>query len=61
MFRDGRFIRLRSGAHGRAPSCGRLHDESGDRDSAADGRDNDSKKGQPLDAAIDRERSHSIG
>jgi hypothetical protein len=41
MVRDGRFIRLRRGARGRALSCGRLHDESGDRDSAADDRDND--------------------
>jgi hypothetical protein len=46
MVRDRRCFL--SGAHGRALSCGRLHDESGDRDSAADGRDNDGKKGQPM-------------
>jgi hypothetical protein len=50
MVHDGRLIRLRSGAHGRALSCGRLHDKSGGRDSAADGRDNYGKKEQPLDA-----------
>ena len=50
MVRDGRLIRLRNGAHGSALSCGRLHDKSGDRDSAADGRDNHGKKGHPLDA-----------
>jgi hypothetical protein len=50
MVGDGRLIRLRSGAHGSALSCGRLHDKSGDRDTAADGRNTDGKKGQPLDA-----------
>jgi|SRR6476661_6074171 len=43
MVGDERFIRLRSGARWRALSCGRLRDESGDRDSAANGRDNDGK------------------
>jgi len=49
MVRDGRCIRLRSDADRRA-SCGRLHDPSSERYSGADGRDNDGKKGQPLDS-----------
>ena len=47
MVRDGRLIRPGSGPHGSALSCGRLHDKSGDRNSAADGRDDHGKKGQP--------------
>jgi hypothetical protein len=50
MVRGGKFIHFRSAAHRRALCCGRLlHDKTGDRNSAADGRDNDGKKGQPLD------------
>jgi hypothetical protein len=50
MVHDGRFIYLHSGAHGRAPSCGRLHNNSGHRDSAAYGCDNDAKKVHSLHA-----------
>jgi hypothetical protein len=43
MVRD-RFI---NDALGRAPSCGRLYDERGDRDGATQGRDSSGKKRQP--------------
>jgi hypothetical protein len=49
MVRDGSYIRLRSGAHGGVLFCGRRNYKGGDRYSAADGRNNDGKKSQPLD------------
>jgi hypothetical protein len=61
MVRDGRFVRLRRDVHGCASSCGRLHDESGDRDSATERREKSRKKGQPLDGQWLSLQRHRLG